>query len=94
MAERYRYLPLTLLKRKSDGKKFLVQYDYTYAFGSWNFGCNFRDLSLYELDEEENIINCSAWHNTDDFEALGLPKVEYIEKVTKYNIKLYGEILL
>jgi hypothetical protein len=94
MAERYRYLPLTLLKRKSDGKKFLVQFDYTYAHGAWNDGCNFGDLSLYELDEEENIINCSAWHNVDDFEFLELPKVEYIEKVTKYNIKLYGKPLL
>ena len=94
MAERYRYLPLTLLRRKRDGKKFLVQYDYTYAYGAWNDGCNFGDLSLYELDEKENIINCSAWHNTDDFEVLGLPKVEYIEKVTIYNIKLYGKPLL
>ena len=92
MAERYRYLPLTLLRRKSDGKKFLVQYDYTYVYGAFNAGCNFGDLSLYELDSKgEKIINCTAWHSVDDFEFLGPPRVEYIKKVTIYNIKIYGK---
>lgn len=87
-----RFMPCSVVRHIKTGRQFIVQYDYTYAYGAWNSGANFRDLSLFHLGEDGEITNCSAWHDADEFELVKYPMQEIFDKITRYEVKYHREI--
>lgn len=90
--ERQRFMPCSLVRHRKNGTLHIVKYDYTYAYGGFNSGCKFNNLSLFDLDEKGDIIRCWSWASSKDYELVDeTDNRERFRKITEYHQKLYGQ---
>ena len=73
-----RWYPGDIIKNKKSGKKAIVGYDYSTAYG----GRDYTSLHIYSLDENGNIIGGWAWANYYDY--IRVRKVIGLVKLRRY----------
>ena len=93
MTQGQRFMPCSLIRHKTNGTYHIVDYDYSYAYGQWNQGCNFFDLSLYDLDKDGNIEQHWSWAHAEDYELVEEASRKWLNKISEYQQKHYGQAL-
>lgn len=92
--ETKRFLPCSLIRHREKGTLHIVQHDYTYMYGPRFGGYDYDRLSLYNLDENGDIVQNWSWADAKDYELVDETNNRArLQKITEYEQRLIKKLL-